>query len=89
MPGKRPPYEDDDEFRQGGVCCSTDPATAWAYSHGAWRSVGTFDLWEFLLDPADEVHVLPMWGGRIIEVRVHNRIKKRRLLWVAERTVTA
>lgn len=75
------------EFRQRGICCSPDPATAWAYSHGAWCSVGAFDLWQFWLVSADEVHILPMWGDRIVEVRVMNRIRKARLLWVGERTV--
>jgi hypothetical protein len=74
-------------YRQDSVSFSTTPATAWMYSHGAWKSVGTFDLWEVYLLPSDEVHVSPMWGDRIIEVRVRNRIKKSRLVWVGERTV--
>lgn len=76
------------EFLQRGVCFSLDPATAWRYSHGAWRSTGTFDLWLVQLIDTDEVHVLPMWGGRIVEIRVHNRIRKARLTWIGERTVT-
>lgn len=81
---------DDDgsaEFRQPGVCLSPSPGTAWNYSHGCWRTSGTFDLWQVELTETDEVHILPMWGGRIVEVRVHNRIKKSRLVWVGERTV--
>lgn len=90
MPGRRnitgPVVNGDgSEWRQPCVCASPDPATAWAYSHGAWRSTGTFDLWQFWLEDADEVHVLPQWGSRIIEVRVHNRIRKARLIWVGER----
>lgn len=97
VPGKRnvagPTYHDPDdpdagEFVQPGVCLSPDPATAWAYSHGAWRSTGTFDLWQVWLEPADEVHVLPMWGDRVVEVRVHNRIRKARLVFIGERTVS-
>ncbi|OZF47553.1 hypothetical protein CH292_19200 [Rhodococcus sp. 14-2470-1a] len=76
------------EFVQPGVCLSPDPATAWAYSHGAWRTPGTFDLWQLWLADEDEVHVLPQWGHRIVEVRVHNRIKKSRLVWIAEREGT-
>lgn len=96
VPGMRnlagPTYHDPNdkskgEFRQDGVCFSTDPATAWAYSHETWRSTGKFDLWMVILQPEDEVHILPMWGGRIIEVRVKNRIPKRRLIWVGEREV--
>lgn len=78
---------EEDEFLQPGVCFSTDPATAWRYSHAVWRSTGEFDLWQVWLEPTDEVHVLPMWGGRITEVRVHNRIPKRRLIHIGERTV--
>lgn len=75
------------EFRSDYVCFSTDPATAWAYSHDVWGSTGKFDLWMVFLEPKDEVHILPMWGGRIIEVRVKNRIPKRRLIWIGEREV--
>lgn len=75
------------EYRADYVCFSLDPVTAWAYSHGVWKSTGTFDLWQVWLEPTDEVHVLPMWGDRIVEVRVRNRVKKSRLRWVGERTV--
>lgn len=84
--------EDDDgsvEFRQQMVCFSPDPATAWRYSHGAWGSKGKFDLWQVELIPSDEVHILPNWGGEIVEVRVNNRIKKSRLTWVGERSTSS
>lgn len=74
-------------YRQDSVSFSADPATAWSYSHGAWGTEGTFDLWQVFLTKDDAVFVSPMWGGRIVEVRVRNRIHKRRLLWVGERTV--
>lgn len=77
----------EEEFLQPALCFSLDPATAWAYSHGTWRSTGTFDLWQVWLEATDEVHILPMWGSRIVEVRVHNRIPKRRLILIGERTV--
>lgn len=76
-----------EEFRASYVCFSTTPATAWSYSHAVWKTEGTFDLWEVYLTEEDEVHINPMWGDRIVEVRVHNRIPKRRLIWVGERTV--
>lgn len=94
VPGRRSITIDADtdparrRYRQDSVSFSLDPATAWNYSHGVWRSVGTFDLWVVRLVPTDEVHVNPMWGGRIVEVRVHNRIPKSRLIWAGERTVT-
>jgi len=84
-PGKRNIHSS--EFRQPAVCASLDAATAWAYSHGAWKSKGTFDLWQFRLADSDEVEVRSMFGPRIVEVRVHNRVRKGRLVWVGERTV--
>lgn len=98
VPGRRnhhgPVYHWDDEgqeskneYRQDSISFSTSPSLAWDYSHGAWGSSGTFDLWEVHLLPEDEVHVQPMWGDRIVEVRVRNRIKKSRLIWVGERVV--
>lgn len=74
-------------FRSEYVAFSPSPATAWDYSHGAWKSDGTFDLWQVSLIPDDEVHINPLWGSEIIEVRVHNRIKKSRLTWIGERVV--
>lgn len=79
--------DEDDGFRQDGVCFSLDPATAWAYSQGVFKVPGTYDLWQVWLEPTDEVHVLPGWGARIVEVRVHNRIRKARLIWVGERVI--
>lgn len=90
-PRARKPDPDDDElvrgwynFRADYVCFSTTPATAWAYCLPI-RGV-TYDLWEIYLQPTDEVHILPMWGDLIIEVRVMNRIPKSRLVFVGERT---
>lgn len=78
---------EDEVYLQPSLSFSTTPATAWNYSHGVWKTAGTFDLWEVYLLPEDEVHINPMWGSRIIEVRVHNRIMKSRLVWVGERTI--
>ena len=79
--------EDDDGFRQDMICFSGSPAMAWNYSHAVFQVPGTYDLWQVYLQPTDEVHVLPMWGDRLTEVRVANRIKKSRLIWVGERTI--
>lgn len=46
----------------------------------------TWDLWQVRLADEDEVHILPEWGRWLREVRVANRIPKRRLWWVGERT---
>lgn len=75
------------EYRQESISFSTDPATAWNYSHGTWKTKGTFDLWQVYLISTDEVHIQPNWGDRIVEVRVRNRIPKRRLIWIGEREV--
>lgn len=85
-PGKRNIHSS--EFRQPAVCTSADPVIAWNYSHGAWKSKGTFDLWQFYLEPTDEVEIRNIWGDRLLEIRIYNRIKKARLIWIGERSVT-
>ncbi len=90
LPSRRPASAmagDDDGFRQPMICFATTPATAWAYSNEVWKLPGTWDLWEVYLLPTDEVHPMPHFGDRLVEVRVANRIYKRRLHWVGERTV--
>jgi len=84
---RKPPVYTDDGFRQSGVCFSLDPATAWNHSHEVFQVPGIYDLWQVEPVPTDEVHVLPMWGGRVLEVRVMNKIPKARLVWVGERTI--
>lgn len=69
------------------LCFSTDPAAAWAYSIGAFRLTGMFDLWQAFLNDSDAVHYRSDYGPRIIEVRVANRIPKSRLVWIGERSV--
>jgi hypothetical protein len=94
VPGKRnvdgPTYNDPDnpgagEFRQPGVCFSPDPMTAWRYSHGTWKSEGVFDLWQVWAEPDDVVENRAVVDGRVVEVRIHNRVRKARLNWVGER----
>lgn len=78
-------YEQYKAWRAPYICFGSTPATAWNYA--LIRMPETYDLWEVYLRKEDEVFVQPMWGSRLIEVRVHNRIKKSRLIWVGERTV--
>lgn len=73
--------------QQDGVCLSPDPATAWAYSHASREREGKFDLWQVELNDNDEVHILPQWGKRIIEVRVAGHIPPGRVRFIAERVV--
>lgn len=77
------------EYRQDSISFATDPATAWNYSHGTWRSEGTFDLWQVYLEDTDDVEVRTIRGNRIIEVRVRNRIPRRRLIMIGERSSSA
>lgn len=76
------------------VCLAPNPSSAWALSAGLnaerRRQLAgtTWDLWQVQLAPEDAVHMVPSWGDQIHEVRVDNRIPKRRLWWVAERTMT-
>ncbi len=76
---------EEEHYFQDSISFSPDPATAWNYSHGCWKTSGVFDLWMVVLDPTDEVRVQPSWGSVIHEVRVHNRIPKKRLVWIGER----
>jgi hypothetical protein len=81
-------FSEDDEFRQPMVCTTTSAAEAWSLSAGIFGKPGqTWDLWEVYVAQADEVHIQPYWGNRIIEVRVANRIPKSRLWWVGDRTI--
>lgn len=70
------------------VCLGTSPSHAWCLSGGIWAERGsTWDLWQVTLDVDDEVHPLPFFGYRLDEVRVSNRIPKRRVWYVASRTI--
>lgn len=64
------------EWRAPYVCFSPDPATAWAYSHGTWRSTGTFDLWQVALEPTDECSQC----GGVASLRFVFRIEFRRVV---------
>lgn len=89
VPGKRPTIGTVRTVTDGRfmVCLAPDPAMAWSLSGGTrWVSASTWDLWQVHLADSDEVHVLPYFGPRIVEVRVANRIPKRRLVWLAERS---
>lgn len=70
------------------VCLGTSPATAWAYSGAISAERGeTWDLYEVTLHDDDETHLRPMYGNKLDEVRVANRIPKSRVWYVASRTV--
>jgi hypothetical protein len=92
LPGRRNVLFDEETdpayraFRQPAVCLAPTPSSAWGVSGMAFgRKGGTWDLWQVSLDPADEVEVRRIDGRRIMEVRVHNRIPKSRVWWVASR----
>lgn len=90
VPGKRPTIGTIRTVTDGRhmICLAPDPAAAWSLSGAArWARelCVTWDLWQAHLVDTDEVHVLPHYGPRIVEVRVANRIPKRRLVWLAER----
>lgn len=80
-PGWKPPY----------VCFADDAAWAWALS-GEMRHAppGTYDLWQTYLGqmPDGSLEFLAAFDGDdrdFHEVRVHARVYKRHLIWVAER----
>lgn len=70
------------------VCLGTSPSHAWWLSGDVVADPGSvWDLWQVPLDEHDEVHPLPFFGHRLQEVRVRNRIPKRRIWLVGQRTV--
>lgn len=72
------------------VCLGTTARTAWRYSGGIHAERGSvWDLWEVNVEYEDEVHVEPLWGDRLAEIRVANRIPKSRVWHVGTRTVGA
>lgn len=98
MPGKKPTCmtgESGDEeldkamreWRAPYVCLGTSPSIAWGLSGDIFgEPLQLWDLWQVQLEANDEVHVNPIFGRHVTEVRVHNRIYKSRVWWVAERT---
>lgn len=87
-PRMRPTCSTNDEgWRQPMVCLAPSPRDAWDLSGGVHGERGqVWDLWQVALADGDEVHVQPWWGPRVVEVRVANRIPKRRVWRVGERT---
>lgn len=78
-----------DDFSQRMVCLGTSPSHAWALSGEIMSEDGeSWDLWQVVLDDSDEVHPLPFFGYRLDEIRVANRIPKRRVWFVATRVVS-
>ena len=71
-----------------GVCLGTSPWHAWNLS-GAWGKPGEeWDLYSVVTDEGDEVLIRPLQGDVVEEVRVLNRIPKRRVWYVATRVVS-
>lgn len=85
MPGGA--REVDPEAFVHAVCLGMSPSHAWSLSGALWAERGdVWDLWQVTLDDGDEVHPLPFFGYRLGEIRVANRIPKRRVWHVGERT---
>jgi len=77
-----------DEHSVRMVCLGTSPSHAWSLSGAIMAATGeTWDLWQVALDDGDEVHPLPFFGHRLDEVRVANRIPKKRVWLAGSRTV--
>jgi hypothetical protein len=69
------------------ICLGTTPSAAWGLSGAMpWAcDVDGWDLWQLQLVDTDEVHINPMGGCVVEEVRVANRIPKSRIWWVGSR----
>lgn len=72
--------------RVKAVCLGTSPALAWALS-GVWTAQpgDVWDLWEVNLDDDDEVHVYPVRGRQLAEVRVLTPLPRSRVWHVGSR----
>lgn len=74
------------DWRPDYVCLGADPDMAAAYS---WRVHGepgeTWDLWQVYLLRSDDLRGRRDGGRELIEARVHNRIPKRRISFIATR----
>lgn len=79
----------DDGWRASYVCLAEDPVWAWELSGWHRPEIRSWDLWEVLLAdvPDRRVQCLATPHERTHEWRVHGRIYKRGVLYVATRHV--
>ena len=70
------------------VCLGPSPAGAWRLSGAMeWTSeVPLWDLWQVLIPDTAEVHVRPMFGRDVEEIKVYSAIPAAQLWWVGVRT---
>jgi hypothetical protein len=89
-PGMRPTITSP-EWRAPYVCLAENPDWAWRLS-GALRSdeITRWDLWQVWLAPGHKICRLRNWepveGRRWHEIRVFDRVYKRGIIWIAERS---
>lgn len=70
------------------ICLGTNPAGAWRLS-GAMEwvdQVDEWDCWQVALAENDAVHIRPVYGDRIEEIRVDGPIPPDRIWHVGRRT---
>lgn len=71
------------------ICLGFTPSGAWGLSGGIDRDhdeVEHWDLWQVRLSDHDEVHIRPLFGDVLTEIKVRSPIPPDRIWWVAERT---
>lgn len=80
----------DARFGYPYVCLGTTPSVAWGLSGGSRDGLVDefegWDLWQVRLKADADVHVLPMWGWEVQEVRVRTAILADSVWWVGTRT---
>lgn len=93
VPGRRSPapvFDVDGEWRAPYVCLALDPVYGGALSFEYSGVPGeVWDLWQVWLHPDDDARGRRDGGRHLIEIRVHNRIPKRRVALVASRELRA
>lgn len=69
------------------VCLGTSPSAAWGLSGGydPTCEILDWDLYQVTLEETDEVHILPLFGYKVQEVRVRNPIPPQRVWYVGSR----
>ena len=77
-----------DSVRWDRICLSLSPSHAWVHSAAVSGERGEqWDLWQVSLNHDDHVDVMPFFGNRVGEIRVHNSIPKSRIWFVGSRAV--
>jgi hypothetical protein len=86
VPFSRPVTHSSDDLCFPYVSLSPTPSAAWSLSAAIVEEIDDWDLWMVRLRSTDEVHIRPLFGTIIEEVKVHNTISSERIWWAGTRS---